>query len=158
MKDLSRQIMSLLLISTLLIGLIGINLHYHICGATGAHYVFFDEQENPCESCSSCITKKETSSCCSQKSKDCSEISIEDECCSDYTETIELKIKTFTDTVKKVLKRAVAVIVILINIKDEDSKNNNERYISSEENQIIKIPIQKVISFIHISARSAYSS
>jgi hypothetical protein len=162
MKDLSRQILSLMLISTMLIGLMGINLHHHICGATGSHYVFLDNPDNPCGSCTSCNESEETSSCCtaspSNHCEKASELSVDDACCSDYMQTIELKVKTFTDTAKKVLKRAVTFVCFIFNMVPNENQDGKDHFITSDDHQIIKIPIQKVISFIHISARSAYAS
>jgi hypothetical protein len=137
----------------------GINLHHHICGSTGSHYVSLDNPENFCGSCSSCSQSKETTSCCPSTTKDnCNESSIDDDCCSDYMQTIELKVKTFTETAKKVLKRAVIFVYFIINISPEEAKDSKEHFITSDDYQVIKIPIQKVISFIHFSARSAYAS
>jgi hypothetical protein len=162
MKDLSRQILSLLLISTLLIGLSGINLHHHICGSTGSHYVSLDNPENPCGNCKSCTQRKETQSCCtalpSDHCEEATEESVDDYCCSDYMQTLELKVNIFTDTAKKVLKRAVTFVYFLINISPNENKEDKDHFITSDDFQFIKIPIQKVISFIHISARSAYAS
>jgi len=158
MKDLSRQILSLILISTILLGIIGVNLHHHVCGATGSHYVFLDNPDDPCGKESSCCESEESSSCCSSKSNDCTDASIEHDCCSDYIQTIELEVKTFTETAKKVLKRAITFVYVFISINSAEDNDNNEHFINSEDYQVIKVPIQKVISYIHISTRSAYSS
>ncbi len=159
MKDLTRQILSLLLISSLLIGVMGLNLHHHICGVTGSHYVSLNDVH--CSDSFHCCTAEpsETSDCCESEAPENEDYVSEDQTsCRNYIQTIELRINTLTDTAKKLIKKAVAVIVVLFHIDEEKDNNNKDHYITSDSFQIIKIPIQKIISYIHISARSAYSA
>ena len=160
MSDLFKQILSLLLISSILMGVIGINLYHHICECTGNHYISLTKHDNPChQSEQSCCNNEHESSCSNESSQNEKKPSLKSEsCCHDFTQLIKLKIKFTTDTAKKIVKRALFVYVYLFNFDENDSQNNAKPCIISKQFQIIKVPIQKLISYIHISARSAYVS
>lgn len=160
MKDLFRQILSLLLISSLLIGVLGINLHHHICGSTGNHYVSLEKSESHCINNNDCCATDhmELENCCSQDIKDNKpNADGSKDKCQDYIQTLKLKIQTITDNAKKLINTAVKVFVLIFSLQNEDHNDNDYRRISSKQT-VIKQPIQEIISYIHYSARSAYSA
>ena len=160
MKDLFRQILSLLLISSLLIGVLGINLHHHICGSTGNHYVSLEKSDSHCSNYNDCCATdhNESENCCKQDINEKNNENNETHSkCKDYVQTLKLKIQTITDNAKKLINTAVKVFVLIFTLQSEDHEDNDYQRISSKQ-KVIKQPIKEIISYIHFSARSAYAA
>jgi hypothetical protein len=148
-----RQILSGVLILALLISVVGINIHHHICTVTGRHFISILERTDCHAHNLQCCEENQESddhnSCCTHHSE--STGIAKKRGCYDFNE-YKAVAESFVKLSEQIIE--IPVIIIELNTYYTNEINVNKKFIPLQiETGVIKFPILKIITFIHNSAQ-----